>query len=71
MHLGADMMRDEADDPLSVGRRQPLPRVRESLGQAVHPKPPIRVQHHLDDGGIFQPRCDPRPERRAQHARAT
>ena len=38
------------------------------VGQAVDPQPSIRIEHHLDNGGIFQKRGDVRPERRAQHA---
>lgn len=51
MDFGADMVRDEANDALAVGGRQPFTRVGESLRQAVDPEPPIGVEHHLDDRG--------------------
>ena len=34
----------------------------------VDPQPSIRIEHHLDDAGIFEKRGDGRPERGAQHA---
>ena len=70
MDLGADMMRDEADDALAVGRRQLLAGVGKAFGQPVDPEPPVGVEHHLDDRGVFQEPGDGRPERGAQHARA-
>ena len=39
------------------------------LGKPVDPEPPIGVEHHLDDRGIFQKRGDRGPEGCAQHAR--
>ena len=35
----------------------------------VDPEPAVGIEHHLDDGGVFQKRGDGRPERGAQHAR--
>ena len=70
MHLGADMMRDEADDALAIGGRQTLAGIGQPFGQPVDPEPAVGVEHHLDDGGVFQKRGDGGPERRAQHARA-
>jgi hypothetical protein len=69
-HLGAYVVRDQANDALAIGRRQSFTRIEESLGQAVDLEPPIGVEHHLDDRGIFQKLGDRRPEGRAQHARA-
>ena len=52
----------------SAGDKQ-LAGVGQAFGQAVDPEPPVGVEHHLDDGGVFQKRGDGRPERGAQHAR--
>jgi hypothetical protein len=68
MNLGADMMGDETDDPLAVWRRQQLTRIGKPFGKPVDPEPPIGIEHHLDDRGIFQKAGDRRPEGRAQHA---
>jgi hypothetical protein len=57
MNLGADMMGDQTDDALAVGRRQPLTRIGEPFGEPVDPEPPIGVEHHLDDRGVFQKRA--------------
>ena len=70
MDLGADMVRDEPDDPFAVGRRQPLARIGKPARQPIDPEPPVGVEHHLDDAGVFEERGDRRPERGAQHARA-
>jgi len=69
MNLGADMMGDQTDDPLAVRRRQYFTRVGKPFGKPVDPEPPIGVEHHLDDRGVFQKPGDRRPEGRAQHAR--
>lgn len=68
MHFGADVMRDEADDALAVRGPEHRAGIGQSFRQAVDPQPPVRVEHHLDDGGIFQESGDVRPKRRAQHA---
>ena len=49
---------------------QRLAGIGEALAQPVDPEPPVRVEHHLDDGRIFEQAGDGGPERRAQHARA-
>ena len=69
-HLGADLVGDDTKDALAVFRRQSLPGVAEASGQAVDPQPAVRIEHDLDDGGIFQPGPDRMPHRRAQHANA-
>ena len=48
---------------------QALARIGKPLGQTVDPQPPVRVQHHLDHGRIFQKPRNGRPERGPQHAR--
>ena len=69
MNLGPYMMGDEADYPLAIGWREAFTRVGKAFRQPVDPEPPIGVEHHLDDRGIFQKRGDRRPEGRAQHPR--
>ena len=70
MNFGADVMGDKANDPLAIGGRQSLTRIGKPLGKPVDSEPPIGVEHHLDDRGVFQKPGDRRPEGRAQHARA-
>ena len=65
----ADMMRDQANDAFAVGWRQAFTRVRQAFGEAVGPEAPVRVQHHLDDSGVFQMTDDHPPERCAEHPR--
>ena len=71
MDFGADVMGDEANDSLSIGRRQPCARVRQPIGQPVDPDASIRIEHDLDNRRVFKPRGDHRPQRGAQHAGAT
>ncbi len=68
--LGADMVGDEPDNALAVGRRQSLTRIGQALREPVDPEPPVRVEHHLDDRRVFQETGDGRAEGGAQHARA-
>jgi hypothetical protein len=70
VHLRPDMVGDETHDPLAVSGRQVLSGIDEAFGQAVDPEATIRVEHDLDDGRIFEPVRDRRPQGRAQHARA-
>src|SRR3546814_14726571 len=69
MDFGADMMGDEANDTLAVGRREQFTRVGKPSGKPVDPEPPIGVEHHPVDRGVFQKPGDRRPEGRATHAR--
>jgi hypothetical protein len=57
MDLGADMMRDQAHDALAIGGRQPSRRCRKALRKAGRSRCAHRVQHHLDDGRVFQKRA--------------
>jgi hypothetical protein len=68
MHLGADMVGDEADDALAIDCGKSLSRIEQSVREPVDPEPPIRVEHDLDDRGVFQESGDRRPQRGAQHA---
>ena len=71
MNLGADMVRDQADDALAIRGREARSGIGESLGQPVDPEPPIGIEHHLDDGRVFQESGDGGAEGSAQHARAS
>jgi hypothetical protein len=70
VNLRADMVGDQAHDALAIGGRQSLARIGQPFGEPVDPDAPVGVQHHLDDGGVFQKARDGRAERGAQHARA-
>ena len=70
MNLGADMVRDEAHDPLAVGCGQRAPAILEAARQPVDPEPAVGVEHHLDDRRVFEEGRDRGAERGAQHARA-
>ena len=61
MNLGADMVRDQANDALAIGGRQALAGVGKPSRQPVDPQPPIGVEHHLDDRWIFQEAGDRGP----------
>jgi hypothetical protein len=70
MHLGADVMRDQAHNPLAVGGGHHPAAILQSARQAVDPQPAVRIEHHLDDRGVFKEGRDRRTEGSAQHARA-
>ena len=71
MHLGADMMRDQSHDALAIGRDQHVVGGDKTFAQPVDPEPAIGIQHHFDDGGVFEVAGDRGAERCAQHARTT
>lgn len=48
------MVRDQAHDPLAVCCGQHPPAILEPARQPVDPKPTIGVEHHLDDGWVFE-----------------
>ena len=70
MNLRADVMGDQAHDAFAIGGGQSLARIGQPFGEAVDPDASVRIQHHLDDGVIFQKPRDGGAERGAQHARA-
>ena len=70
MDLGADMVGDEADDPLAIGGGRGTPGVLQPARQPVDPEPAVGIEHHLDDAGVFEKAGDRGTKRRAQHARA-
>ena len=57
-------------DAFAVDRRQSLARISQPFGETINPDAPVRVQHHLDDGNVFQKPREGWTERRSQHARA-
>jgi hypothetical protein len=71
MDLRANMVSDESNDPFAIGSGEILTRIAQPAGQPVDPQPAIRIEHHLNNGGIFEPRGYGRSERGAQHTRAT
>ena len=70
MDVDADMMRDQTDDALAVGRRQSLARVGKAFTEPVDPEAPVGIEHDFDDGRVGEPGGDRRAERGAQHTRA-
>ncbi|MEY9612744.1 hypothetical protein ABIF21_005618 [Bradyrhizobium elkanii] len=70
MHLSADMVRDQAHDPLAVGGGHRSSAILQPAGQPVDPEPAVGVEHHLDDRGVFEEGRDRGAKRGAQHARA-
>ena len=70
MNLGADMVRDKPQDAFPIARRQTLSSIEKSTCEPIDPEPAIGVEHHLDDGSVFEPERDGRAKRGAQHARA-
>ena len=49
MNLGADMMRDESDDPLAILRRKSRARILKPARQAIEPEPSVGIEHDFDD----------------------
>ena len=70
VNLGADMMRDEPDDPLAVFGREARARILQPALQPIKPEPPVGIEHDLDNAFVVEPLGDLRSQRRAQHARA-
>ena len=71
MHFGADMVRDETDDPFSVGRREMFAAIGQADIQAIDPQAAVGVEHDLDDGRIGEQVGDRRAQRGPQHAGTT
>ena len=64
------MGRDQADNPLHVGRRQPCAGVDPPLAKPVQPECAIGIDHDFDDHGIVKRSGDFRSHCRAQHVAA-
>jgi hypothetical protein len=69
VNLGANMMRDQPDDAFPVGSGQAFVGFRQTLREPINPQPTVRIEHHLDDRGIFKVARDGWTECRAQHPR--
>ena len=65
----ADMVRDQAHDPLAIGGGHRPAAILKPPRQPVYPKPAVGVEHHLDDRRVFEEAGDGGTERGAQHAR--
>jgi len=68
--LYADMMGDQANDPLAVFRGKRRAGIGHAGFQAINPDPAVGIEHELDDGVVSQQGAEVRAERGAQHARA-
>jgi hypothetical protein len=64
------MVRNQAHDSLGVGRAEAAAGVLEPAGEPINPEMPVRIEHDLDDAGIFEITGDRRSECGTQHARA-
>ena len=71
MDLGADVVRDEADDAFAVRGGELEAGVLQAAGEPVDPESAVGVEHDLADAGVVQPSGDRWPQRRAQHPRTT
>ena len=70
MNLGTHMVRDKPDDPLAVGCGKMIGGCAQAFGQLVEPKPPIGVEHDLDDLRVVEISRDGRAKGGTQHARS-
>ena len=70
MGIDADMVSDQTDNALAVGRRQPLARIGQPFTEPIDPELAVRIEHDFDDGGVGEPSGDRGTERGAQHPRA-
>ena len=70
MDLDPDMMGDEANNPFGIGRCRAAAGIFKAAGQAIDPEAAVRVQHHLDDAGVFEKAGNRRAECGAQHPSA-
>ena len=67
MDLGANVMGDQTQDTLRIGSRDDDACCLKATGKAVDPESSIRIEHHLDDAGIFEISGNCRTKCRAQH----
>lgn len=61
MNLYADMMCDKTHDAFACRCAHRLACVRQTFGKPVDPQTPVRVQHHFNDGWVFQKTCNGGP----------
>ncbi len=53
MHFDADMVGNEPNDPLRIGRRHAAAGILNPARQPIDPEAAIGIEHDLDDAGIF------------------
>lgn len=68
MDFGADMMGDQANDPLAIVCGKRRARIAEAVTEPVDPEATARIEHHFDNGGFVEPGRNIRAKRGAEHA---
>ena len=58
MHLGSDMVRDEAYDAFAIVWRQTFAGIDQTTHQPIDPETTVGIQHDLDDLRVFQEQRD-------------
>jgi hypothetical protein len=71
VHLSADVMSHQSNNAFAVWSGQSFAGFRQASRQSIDPQSTIEIEHHLDDGRIFEKPCNRRTEGCAQHACAT
>ena len=71
MNLGTRMAGDETDDPLDLGRIEPLACIDPALAEDVETERPVGVDHDLDDARVGECGGDRRTHGGAKHGAAT
>lgn len=68
MDLGADMVRNQTDNALTVSCGELYARFGETFAQPVDPQTPVRIEHHLDNRRVFEPCGYVGPQSGSEHA---
>jgi hypothetical protein len=68
MDFDPDMMGDEADNPFGIGRCRAAAGIFKTAHQTIDLEAAVRVEHDLNDAGVFEKASNRRAERGAQHA---
>ena len=71
MHLGSDMVRDEAHDAFAIVWRQTFAGIDQTTRQPIDPETTVWIEHDFNDRGIFEEERYGWTKCGAQHARAT
>jgi hypothetical protein len=67
MDRGADMMRDQSQDALGIGRRNDGAGRLKPARETIDPESSVRVQHHFVNARIFEVGGNHRPHCGSQH----
>src|SRR3546814_2513383 len=67
MDFDPQVARHQTDDPLDLGRLEPLTGIDPALAEPVETQAAIRIDHHLDDRRVGERGADRRPHGGAQH----